>query len=351
VCSSIFTGTVRHQVGDWFWFKGSIQQTLIPSFQIWETIIKAVLHYSVSEFLRERLQSQTPKWLDLVALNAEDRQAFEAEIHDAEVLLHVLVPVDASMMASAPRLRLIQKIGVGVDAIDRDAAARRGIAVATMPGTNSQAVAEMTLGLILAVLRRIAFLDQATRRGTGWRLDPGVLDRSGEVSGRTVGFLGFGAIPRILAPVLRALGARIVYHDLFPAQGDMAEWKEFDALIEGCDILSLHAPLAPETRSIINARAFSRMRPGCILINTARGGLVDEAALVDALQTGRLAGAGLDTFENEPISPSSKLLGCENVIVTPHVAWLTTETIRRSLEVAFENCARLRDGRPILNLV
>jgi phosphoglycerate dehydrogenase-like enzyme len=309
------------------------------------------LHYSVSESLRKLLHAQAPDWLDLVALDVGDRQALEAEMQDAEVLLHVLSPVDVAMMASAPRLRLIQKIGVGVDAIDRDAAAKRGIAVATMPGTNSQAVAEMTLGLMLAVLRRIAFLDQATRRGAGWRLDPGVLDRSGEVSGRTVGFLGFGAIPRILAPVLRALGARIIYHDLVAAQSAIAEWKEFEELIKGCDILSLHAPLTPETRFIMNARTFSRMRAGSILINTARGGLVDETALISALQSDHLAGAGLDTFESEPVSPSSSLLACENVVMTPHVAWLTTETIRRSLDVAFDNCARLRDGRPILNLV
>jgi phosphoglycerate dehydrogenase-like enzyme len=309
------------------------------------------LHHSVSESLRKRIQARAPEWLDLVAVDVENRQALETEIRDAEVLLHVLSPVDASMMASAPRLRLIQKIGVGVDAIDRDAASGRGIAVATMPGTNSQAVAELTLGLMLAVLRRIPFLDRATRRGVGWNLDPGALDRSGELSGRTVGFLGFGAIPRVLAPVLGALGARIAYHDLFKAKGDVGEWMEFDALIEGCDILSLHAPLTPETRSIINARAFSRMRTGSILVNTARGGLVDESALVDALRTGRLAGAGLDTFDSEPIAPSSKLLGCENVIMTPHIAWLTTETIKRSLDVAFDNCSRLRDGRPILHLV
>jgi len=310
-----------------------------------------VLHYSVSEALRRRIQIQAPDWLDLVALDVDDRQALETEIRSAEVLLHVLSPVDASVMASAPRLRLIQKIGVGVDAIDRETAARRGIAVATMPGTNSQAVAELTLGLMLAVLRRITVLDQATRRGAGWRLDPALLDRSGEVAGRTVGFLGFGAIPHILAPVLRALGARIVYHNSSPAHNDVGQWKEFDALIEGCDILSLHVPLTPETRSIISAHALSRMRAGSILINTARGGLVDEAALVEALHMGHLAGAGLDTFESEPIAPSSKLLDCENVIMTPHVAWLTAETIGRSLGVAFDNCARLRDGRPILHLV
>ena len=310
-----------------------------------------MLHYSVSEALRKRIQTQAPDWLDLVALDVDDRHALESEIRDADVLLHVLSPVDASIMASAPRLRLIQKIGVGVDAIDREAAATRGIAVATMPGTNSQAVAELTLGLMLAVLRRITVLDQATRRGAGWRLDRALLDRSGEVAGRTVGFLGFGAIPHILAPVLRALGARIVYHDLSPIHGDVGQWKEFDALIEGCDILSLHVPLTPETRSIISAHTFSRMRTGSILINTARGALVDEAALVDALQMGRLAGAGLDTFESEPIASSSKLLECENVIMTPHVAWLTAETIERSLGVAFDNCARLRDGRRILHLV
>ena len=254
-------------------------------------------------------------------------------------------------MDLAPRLRLIQKIGVGVNTIDLDAARQRGIAVANMPGTNSPAVAEMTLMLMLATLRRATYLDPLTRRGEGWRPDLALLDGIGEIAGRTVGFFGYGAIPSRLTPVLQALGAQVVYHTPQPKPEAAARHVEFHDLLAVSDILSLHAPSTPQTRGRFDAAALARLRPGAILINTARGDLVDEAALVGALTSGALRGAGLDVFAEEPLAPDAPLLALPNVVLAPHVAWLTPETLARSLSVAIENCRRLRDGAPLLHQV
>ena len=220
-----------------------------------------------------------------------------------------------------------------------------------MPGTNTQAVAEMTLLLILAVLRRVARLDAATRAGEGWRQPVEVQDRYGEVSGRTVGLVGYGAVPRRLAPVLAALGARVLFASRSPKPEAVGERRALDDLLRESDIVSLHLPLAADTERLIDAAAIARMKRGAILVNTARGALVDEAALVDALGSGHLGAAGLDVFEEEPLPPDSPLLSFDNVVVTPHVAWLTQETLERSLGVAAENCRRLGAGEPLLHRV
>lgn len=314
--------------------------------------MKALLHYRASPGFRERLvQAASAAQIEAVVVDETDQEGFARDIADADVLLHVLEPVTAAMIAAAPRLRLIQKIGVGVNTIDLEAAKARGVAVANMPGTNSQAVAEMTLALMLAALRRLNYFDPLTRRGQGWAPDLAVIDSVGEISGKTVGFVGFGAVPSRLAPALKALGAHVIYAERDPRQTDIAEHCELKVLLETADIVSLHVPLTPETHSLVNADALARMKPGAILINTARGELVDQAALVDALKSGRLRGAGLDVFNREPIAPSDPLLAVENAVVTPHNAWLTQETLDRSLAVAVENCQRLRRSEPLLHRV
>ena len=161
--------------------------------------------------------------------------------------------------------------------------------------------------------------------------------------------MGYGAVPRALAPLLRALGARVLYtaREPKPEADSFAEWRELPALLDESDIVSLHVPLTPETENLIHAAAIARMKAGTILINTARGGLVDEAALIAALQDGRLQAAGLDVFATEPVPPGNALLHLDNVVLTPHVAWLTLETIDRSLEVALDNCRRLAAGEPL----
>jgi phosphoglycerate dehydrogenase-like enzyme len=253
------------------------------------------------------------------------------------------------MIAAAPKLRLIQKIGVGVNTIDLDAAKARGIAVCNLPGTNARAVAEMTLALMLAVLRRLPRFDAAMRRGEG--LDPDLQDGIGELGGRTIGLVGYGAIPRVLAPVLIALGCRLIYTSRAPRTDALGEWRSLDALLAEADVVSLHLPLTDDTADLIDAAAFARMKLGAVLINTARGGLVDQPALTEALASGRLAGAGLDVFVDEPHDKSEALFHLPNVVLTPHIAWLTTGTFDRSFVLAAENCRRLAAGEPLLHRV
>jgi phosphoglycerate dehydrogenase-like enzyme len=313
--------------------------------------VKAVLHYRASPGFRKRIQELAPDWLEVEIVEEADRAAFANAMKDAEVLLHVLEPVTAAHIASAPRLRFIQKIGVGLNTIDLEAAKQRGIKVANMPGTNSQAVAEMTLMLMLAALRRVGYFDPMTRRGLGWKADLTAFDGVGEIAGRTVGLVGYGAVASRLAPALKALGARVLYTATRPKENAVAEWCELRALLAQSDIVSLHVPLTVRTEKMLDAKTIAAMRPGAVLVNTSRGGLVDETALIKALRSGHLRAAGLDVFAREPVDPANRLLQLPNVVVMPHIAWLTPETLERSLGVAFENCRRLKDGEALLDCV
>jgi len=307
--------------------------------------MKAVLQYRASPGLRQQITA-----LDFatVVVDETDHDAFRRELADADILLHVLEPVTAAVINAAPYLRLIQKIGIGVNTIDLDAARRRGIAVCNMPGTNTQAVVEMTLLLVLATLRRLARLDRLTRAGKGWKFEPELPDDLGELSGRTVGLVGFGAVARRLDPMLQAIGAKVVYTSRQSAPDAPIPFLPLAELLPVADVLSLHLPLTPETTGMIDAAALAAMKRGSVLINTARGPLVDEAALFEALTSGHLRGAGLDVFAREPVSKDDPLLKLQNVVVTPHLAWLTTETLERSLSIIRENYRRLRTGEPLL---
>jgi phosphoglycerate dehydrogenase-like enzyme len=313
--------------------------------------MKIVLHYSAGAQFAARLADLADQGLSVVVCPEADRARFDKLMVSAEVIWHLLEPVTAATMRGAPRLRLIQKIGVGVNTIDLDAAERRHIAVCNMPGTNSQAVAEMTLLLMLGALRRVTHRDAATRAGSGWTLPPALQDGYGEIRGRTVGLVGYGAVPRCLAPMLQAMGAKVVFTSRSPASDAVGSPRSLDALLAESDIVSLHLPLVSDTQQLIGADALARMKPGAILVNTARGGLVDEAALVVALRSGHLGAVGLDVFETEPAPSTNPLFELENVIVSPHLAWLTRETLDRSLVVAVENCLRLARGSELLHRV
>lgn len=312
--------------------------------------MKAVLPYDASPGVRRLIAGLDPSIVRAVVLAEADSESLRRELADAEVLLHVLAPVTDRVMEAAPRLKLVQKIGVGVDAIDRDFARSHGIAVCNMPGTNTVAVAELTLALMLATLRRVAALDADLRAGAGWPPAAAHLDAAGELDGATVGLVGYGAVSRRLRPALSALGADVVVHARTPPD-DGTRAVALDELLASSDVVSLHLPATEATRGLIDARGIARMKPGAILINTARGALVDESALRAALAEGKLSGAGLDVFAREPIASGDPLLALPNVVVTPHVAWMTTGTWRRSLEVVAENCRRLRAGAPLLHRV
>ena len=313
--------------------------------------MKAVLQYRASPGFRERIAEQAPDWLDVVVVDEANKDKFASEMRDAKVLLHVLEQVTEAAIEGAPSLALIQKIGVGVNTIDLETAKSRGVAVCNMPGTNSRAVAEMTLALILAALRRVPFFDPLMRRGEGWSAPLEAFDGIGEVAGRTVGLVGYGEVARLLAPVLSAMGARVLYTATSPKDDAAAEWRTLDTLLAEADIVSLHLPLTPETEKMIDAAALDRMKPGALIVNTARGGLIDEAAMTEALRTGKLRAAGLDVVTIEPAPAGNPLFDLENVVLMPHIAWLTPETLDRSLGIAFENCRRVRSGEALLHRV
>ena len=313
--------------------------------------MKVLCHYAASRDFERRFADLSPNGVELAICPVEDLERYHRLIIDTDVLWHVLLPLSAEMIEAGTSLRLIQKIGIGVNTIDLDAARRRGIPVCNMPGTNTQAVAEAALLLMLGALRRAAEVDRTTRAGNGWALQTALQDDCGEVAGRTVGLVGFGAVAQRLAPVLTAMGARVLYVSRTPKPKAVGERAPLDRLLSESDIVSLHLPITPETEHLIDAAAIGRMKPGAVIVNTARGGLIDETELVAALRDGRIAAAGLDVYEAEPAPATNPLFAMDNVIVAPHLAWLTRETIERSLAVALENCRRLAAGDELLHRV
>ncbi|MFI5664174.1 2-hydroxyacid dehydrogenase [Streptomyces sp. NPDC051684] len=316
-----------------------------------DTPVRILAHLDPPPALRARLERHLGG-LD-VRWCAEDDEIRLAELlPGTEVLWHVLRPVTAADLERAPRLRLIQKLGSGVNTIDLEGARARNVAVANMPGANARAVTEATLALMLAALRRVVPLDAATRAGRGWPLETGQAEHLGELGGRTVGLIGYGQVARRLAPVLTALGARVLRHDRSGGGTDTeTPWRPLDELLAESDVVSLHLPLTEHTEGLLDARRIGLMRPGAVLVNTARGGLVDEPALVDALRGGRLGAAGLDVFAQEPVDPDNPLLALPNVVVTPHLAWLTAETLERCVAIAADNARRLASGAGIVHRV
>lgn len=288
-------------------------------------------------------------WLDIRWCGADDDTTFRRELSDAEVIWHVLRPLTGEELRSAPRLQLVHKFGVGINTIDVDAATECGIAVANMPGANAASVAEGTVLLMLAVLRRLLPLDRSTRQGRGWPTDPALGEHCRDIGGCTVGLVGYGSIAQRVAGMVSAMGARVLH----TSTGDDGRpgWRPLPDLLAEADVLSLHVPLTEATEGLIDRAGLQRMKPDAVLINTSRGQVVDEPALAEALAGGRLAGAGLDVFAVEPVGADNPLLGLDNVALTPHVSWYTADTMQRYLSAAVDNCRRLRDGQPLTHVV
>ncbi len=251
-------------------------------------------------------------------------------------------PFGERVLAGCPRLRVIARVGVGSDSIDLAAATAQGVAVTITPGANEVAVADHTLALMLAVLRRVAEQDAAVRRGE-WR-------RTGDatpwqLSDTTVGLIGYGRIGRLVAARLEGFSTRVVYHDPY----DGADSIGLDELLAQSDVVSLHAPLGPETEHLIGARELALMQPDAVLINTARGGVVDEAALVNALAVGDLRGAGLDVFADEP-PRSPALLGLGNVVFSAHVGGISERSVAEMTRRATRSVVDVLSGGVPLDL-
>jgi len=292
-------------------------------------------------------------WLDIRWCadddSADSQATFYRELPDADVIWHVLRPLSGADLLRATRLRLVHKFGAGVNTIDVDTATKRGIAVANMPGANAPSVAEGAVLLMLATLRRLPALDRATREGRGWPSDPQLGETVRDIGGCTVGLVGYGNIAKHVAGIVAAMGATVLHTST--RDDGLPGWRSLSELLATSDIVSLHLPLTADTHGLLGRAALAGVKTDAVLINTSRGAIVDEGALVDALRGGRLAAAGLDVFDVEPVPPDNPLLSLNNVVLTPHVSWYTVDTMRRYLVEAVANCRRLRDGKQLAHVV
>jgi D-3-phosphoglycerate dehydrogenase len=259
----------------------------------------------------------------------------------------VLAPLDKErritdeQLAAMPRLRLVQAVAVGFDGVDHLAAAERGIPVANLPGFNSDAVADWTVGALLSLLRRYDRGHVQAERGD-WDAEP---LRGRDVAGLTVGIAGFGSIGRAVARRLDAFGARVLVHDPAPSEPGR-EYVELEKLFAACDVVSTHMPLNDATRGLVGDGLLDLMPQGGYLLNAGRGGVVDEDALVRALDAGRLAGAALDVFATEPLPADSPLRGRDDVLLSPHAAGVTREAYQNLRARLVEQLDRVLSGEP-----
>ena len=255
-----------------------------------------------------------------------------AEIHEYDALIvRSATKVTREVIEAASRLKVIGRAGVGLDNIDLVAAKEHGIEVINTPGATAISVAELALGLMLACARRIPQADRSVHAGR-WekKLFKGI-----ELYGKTLGIIGIGKIGTELARRAAALGMKVIAYDPFVKSHEIAEMVDFDELLSRADVISLHLPLTDETRNMLSENEFAKMKDGVILVNAARGGIVDEDALAKALESGKVRCAALDVYAQEPIDPDSPLLKFENIVLTPHIGAQTLEGQRRAgIEIA-----------------
>jgi phosphoglycerate dehydrogenase-like enzyme len=313
-----------------------------------QPVVTVLAHFLPTDTVLN-IVSAEQDWLDIRWCPEDDDDTLYRELPEVDVVWHVLRPLSDRDIRRGRQLRLIQKLGAGVNTIAVDTADELGIGVANMPGANARSVAEGTLLLMLAALRRLPALDRATRAGQGWPSDPSLGETVRDIGGCTVGLVGYGNIAKQVERILLAMGSTVLHTST--RDDGSAGWRALHDLLAEADIVSLHLPLTTATEQLFDAAAFAIMNPHSVLVNTSRGGIIDEEALVEALKTGRLAAAGLDVFAQEPVAADNPLLKLENVVVTPHVTWYTVDTMGRYLAHAIDNCRRLRDGVDLVNVV
>jgi phosphoglycerate dehydrogenase-like enzyme len=300
------------------------------------------------------LQRLCPAEIALLTLAHGDEAERIAIAAEADAVVVAATPFTAAHLGAARRLRLVQHQGVGwQDTVAWQGLATRGIPLATTPEGTTGPVAEMAVLLALAALRRLPFADAELRRGA-WHVNA-LRPVSRSLAGRVVGYVGFGRIGQAAAARFAAFGTTGIWFDPQAAAGldqpGLRRAETLDALLEAADIVSLHLPATPATRHMIGAAALARMKRGAVLINTARGGLVDEAALAAALRSGHLLAAALDVFEQEPPPADHPLLGLPNIVLTPHISAGTRDAFEEKLSAALGNVASFFAGRELRNAV
>ena len=280
-------------------------------------------------------------------LTAEDEIA--ERIKDADIVLCNKTPMTAEVMKKAERLKYIGLFATGFNNVDTDYAHSRNITVCNVPSYSTEAVAQHTFALILELLCRVSDYNKTVKEGD-W-----VKSRTFsyfpiplyELSGKTIGLVGLGSIGNRVADIALAFGMKVLCYKRSKLKDDRIEQVTFDELLKRSDIVSLHCPLNKESENMMNGEAFNKMKDGAVFINTARGGIVDEIALREALISGKLLGAGLDVLRKEPMDKNCPLLNVENCIITPHVAWAGLETRKRLMGVVNSNIQSFIDGKPV----
>jgi glycerate dehydrogenase len=275
-----------------------------------------------------------------------------ARAEGAELVLTNKTPLPRQVLADLPRLRYIGVLATGFNVVDVLAARERGIAVTNIPTYGTASVAQFVFALLLELCHNVRLHADAVRAGEWSRNPDWSFWKSPlvELAGRTLGIVGFGRIGRQVGRIADALGMRVIANDTYhgdPPDYPGFRWAGLEELLRESDVVSLHSPLLPDTAGMIDARRLSWMKPGAFLINTSRGPLVVDRDLAEALNAGRLAGAGLDVLSVEPPGPDNPLLSARNCLVTPHIAWATREARARLMEQAVSNVAAFLAGKPV----
>lgn len=296
------------------------------------------------------LQSVVPDGFEVKTLDELSYDCLIKSAVDADYLLvSGRLPIDEGVLSYARHLKVIQRTGVGTEMLDVEAIKRHGIPVYVNAGVNAQSVAEHTLTLILASLKRLPQISQQTHLGIWKKQQVGVTTR--ELKGKIVALVGMGNIGRLVAQMLQAFGARIIYTDVVrqPAETEqrlgLSYYDSFESMLPEADVLSFHCPLVKENTEILNQRTMAMMKKGAIVVNTARGKLINPDDLYEALKSGHLSAAALDTHYEEPIKEGYKLAELENVILTPHIGGLSYEAFHQMMADAVENIIAFEEGR------
>ena len=285
--------------------------------------------------------------VDYTVVDHDDTSKCRELLRTADALLVKMAYVNAETIEACPRLRVIGRHGVGFDSVDVQAATKRGIPVVITPGANKRSVAEHTLAIILALTKNLVESDREMKAGN-WEVRH--YNKSFEFEGKTIGFLGLGNIGGELGKMCRSIGLKIAAYDPFVTDGKMEElgyvpYHNTDALLRDCDIISVHVPLNDETRGMIGWRELNLMKPTALLVNCARGGIVEESGLARALREGVIAGAGLDVFEGEVPETGGELLSAPNLICTPHMAANTQKAEQQICDMMIDGVLAVLEGK------
>ena len=278
----------------------------------------------------------------------QGKEEIIARIADSQIVLLNKVPIDADILDACPSIKLICCLSTGYNVVDIHAARARNIPVCNVPAYSTAAVSQFTFALLLELCHRIGHHDKTVHDGK-WAACPDFCywdTPQMELAGKTMGIIGFGRIGQAVGRIARAMGMNVLAYSRSrrPEGEEIAEYVDLDTLLAHSDIVSLHCPLFPETENLINAATIGKMKDGAILLNTARGQVIDETAVADALNSGKLRGAAMDVVSEEPISPTNPLLSAPNCIITPHMAWAPMETRQRILDVTVENIQSFLSG-------